>query len=117
MRLSQIPIAMKPDGITCWRGQRGFPGRRRRPNWRFFVSLMAGIAGGCPACNTLAMESPPVGLIQAQVDAAIPGQTIEIPAGVYTDHIVINKDLTLRGTNATETIVDGAASGSVFVIG
>jgi subtilisin family serine protease len=58
-----------------------------------------------------------IGLIQAWVNAAQPGATIEIPAGTYLDNVIIDKDLTLRGATAATTIVDGERRGRrVFVI-
>jgi hypothetical protein len=38
--------------------------------------------------------------IQAEVDAASPGDTIEIPARVYEESVVVDKPLTLEGPNA-----------------
>lgn len=63
-----------------------------------------------------ALKAPESGRIQRWVDAAREGQIVEIPVGTYAENVVITKSLTLRGTNATDTIVDGMMLGSVFVI-
>jgi hypothetical protein len=48
-----------------------------------------------------------VGPIQSLVNAAAPGSTVDIPAGVYLDSVVVNKNLTLRGAGARITTIDG----------
>ncbi len=63
--------------------------------------------------------------IQAAIDAASPGATITIPAGIYYEQLVINKSLTLLGANAgvpatgirsSESIIDaGTALVAVLV--
>jgi uncharacterized delta-60 repeat protein len=40
------------------------------------------------------------GVIQLAVNAAAPGDTVEIAAGTYTDNVTINKPLTIDGANA-----------------
>jgi hypothetical protein len=47
------------------------------------------------------------GPIQSLVNAAAPGSTVDIPAGVYLDTVIINKNLTLRGTDARRTAIGG----------
>ena len=60
--------------------------------------------------------------IQACINAASPGDTITVPAGVYTEAgITVNKNLTINGSSAGSTIVQahataGAASNRVFVV-
>ena len=61
--------------------------------------------------------------IQAAVNAASPGSVVTVDAGTYNEQITVSKSLTIRGaqagvdgrtrSNASETIVDGIASGSV----
>jgi parallel beta-helix repeat protein len=49
--------------------------------------------------------------IQAAVNAASVGDTVFVRAGVYPEHVTINKALTLTGANRASTIVDGGGSG------
>src|SRR5947207_15791270 len=43
--------------------------------------------------------------IQAAVDAAAPGATINVQPGTYTEQIVIAKDVTLKGDRLGNTII------------
>ncbi len=55
--------------------------------------------------------------IQQRIDAAQPGQTIELPAGVFHGSIIIDKPLTLVGARAEPgTVIDGGSSGDVVRI-
>lgn len=44
--------------------------------------------------------------IQAAINAADPGDIIQVAAGIYYEHIVVNKPVKLRGDNRT-SIIDG----------
>ena len=48
--------------------------------------------------------------IQAAVDAADPGDTINVPAGTYTEQVTITKSLTLVGENRDTTIIKAPAT-------
>ena len=49
--------------------------------------------------------------IQAAINAADPGDTIEVSPGTYTGNVVINKSLTLLSTDGAETtILDGVST-------
>jgi len=53
--------------------------------------------------------------IQAAVDAAEPGDTIEVSPGVYSEGVFVEKSLTIIGQDKTTTIVDGSTdSGYAF---
>jgi len=57
--------------------------------------------------------------IQEAVDAEVvlPGDTIEVLAGVYYEHVFVEKSLTFRGQNKYNTIVDGNGTGHAFWLG
>jgi len=54
--------------------------------------------------------------IQEAVNAAVvlPGDTIEVSAGVYYENVYVEKSLTFRGQNKYNTIVDGNGTGHAF---
>lgn len=54
--------------------------------------------------------------IQAAVDDADPGNTIEVSAGTYYENVVINKSITLAGEDRNTTIINGSGSGDVVYI-
>lgn len=56
------------------------------------------------------------GLIQTAVNNANPGDTIFLWPKTYYDNVDVNKDLTIRGSGALWTIVDGQQKGPVFSI-
>jgi hypothetical protein len=57
-----------------------------------------------------------LGRVQALVNSALPGSRVMIPAGISYEHIVVDKDLTLEGAGANQTIIDGHASGPVIIV-
>ena len=59
----------------------------------------------------------PGGSIQSAVTSAAAGDTINVAAGTYTEHVTIDKNLTIIGAGAGATIVDGSKIGTVFKIG
>jgi len=52
--------------------------------------------------------------IQAAVNAAGAGDTIEVDAGTYPENVLVNKTVTIKGVSATTTIVDGSGKDMVF---
>ena len=52
--------------------------------------------------------------IQEAINAAEPGDTIQVAAGIYYEHIVVNRSLTLRGDNRA-SIIDGQESPPMIV--
>jgi parallel beta-helix repeat protein len=54
--------------------------------------------------------------IQEAINAANGGDAIFVEAGIYYEHVFVNKTLSLLGEDAGATIVDGSGSGNVFTI-
>jgi len=54
--------------------------------------------------------------IQAAIDDANPGDTIEVSNGTYYENIVIDKTFTLTGEDRNNTIIDGGGTGDVVYI-
>ncbi|MDJ0961292.1 MAG: choice-of-anchor Q domain-containing protein, partial [Acidimicrobiia bacterium] len=54
-------------------------------------------------CDIGAVEGAivPFGTIQGAVDGAFPGDTINVPPGLYVESVIIDKDLTLNGFGVT----------------
>ena len=76
--------------------------------WKFTTSP------GQPEIIKLVEVSSPK--IQAAVIAAKAGDTINVPAGIYTENVHIDKPLTINGAGSLKTFVDGGQAGSVFTI-
>jgi nitrous oxidase accessory protein len=55
--------------------------------------------------------------IQAAVDAADPGDIIEVSPGVYPESVIVETSLTIIGQDKLTTIVDGSGGGSAFWLG
>ena len=55
--------------------------------------------------------------IQGAVDASESGDSVNVAPGTYYENVQIDKSLTVKGSGASKTIVDGQQSGSVFTIG
>jgi parallel beta-helix repeat protein len=54
--------------------------------------------------------------IQEAINAAENGSIINVPSGIYHEHVVINKTISLIGENVSTTIIDGDNSGTVVRI-
>ena len=54
--------------------------------------------------------------IQEAIDNAVAGDTIEVAAGMYSENIVIDKGLTLKGSGSENTIIDGGRLDNVIKI-
>jgi parallel beta-helix repeat protein len=52
--------------------------------------------------------------IQGAIDNATAGDVINVSIGNYSEHLIIDKPLTLEGENETTTIIDGGGNGTVI---
>lgn len=75
--------------------------------------LGALLLGGASTQTASAANAAP-GSIQAAIDAAQPGDTVVIPAGVYDGPVVVDKTITLVGDGWP--VIDGRRAGDVVVI-
>lgn len=55
--------------------------------------------------------------LQAVIEAAKPREKLNVPAGTYTENILIDKSLTIIGAGVGKTIIDGSKVGSVIKVG
>ena len=56
------------------------------------------------------------GTIQEAIDAAEIGSTIQVPAGVYYEHVIVNKTVSLIGEEGFASIIDGNNNGMVVEV-
>jgi len=67
-------------------------------------------------CNCVSENNNYLQTIQEAINRAEPGETIHVPSGVYFEHLVINKSISLVGENLTSTILDGNGTGILVEI-
>jgi parallel beta-helix repeat protein len=54
--------------------------------------------------------------IQEAINNANPGDMILVPAGMYYEHVIVNKTVLLVGENSNTTIIDGSNNGTMVQI-
>jgi parallel beta-helix repeat protein len=54
--------------------------------------------------------------IQEAINNATDGNAIYVSTGVYTEHLSVNRSLTLVGEDKHTTIIDGTANGTIFYV-
>ena len=83
---------------------------------QFFLFILA-----CPA-SVLSQQQRVVGpnadftTIQAAIDASAAGDTVRIEPGTYTENLIINSDITLRGNETARVILESADTGNAGTI-
>ncbi len=83
------------------------------------LSLCTGIISPVPNARAATLQVGPgqtYTTIQAAIDAAAAGDTINVAAGTYAEHVTIGKRLSLLGADKTTTIIDGSGIGVVVTI-
>src|SRR5689334_25067542 len=78
------------------------------------LATAAGQAGGAAGRVIVVPRDYPT--IQAAVDAAAPGDTINVRSGTYTEQLVIAKDLTLHGAGTGATLVKSPAALTPYAV-
>ena len=54
--------------------------------------------------------------IQDAINAAHNGDSINVSRGVYQEHVIVNRSVSLTGENRSTTIIDGDGSGTVVLV-
>ncbi|MCS6804523.1 MAG: pectinesterase family protein, partial [Blastocatellia bacterium] len=70
---------------------------------------------GNDASNDCSNSATPCRTIQHAIAQATAGDTIQVAAGTYMENVTVSKNVTIQGAGAGLTIVDGNASGRVFL--
>ena len=65
-----------------------------------------------PGASVSAADVVCAGSIQSCIDAAAPGDTVVIPAGVYNESVVLTGAVSLRGAGPTQTVIDATGLAS-----
>lgn len=69
-----------------------------------------------PGAAQVCPSGCPFSRIQAAIDAAQPGGTIAVKAGIYKERLKIGKNLTLAGAGSLYTVVDADNQGQVLEV-
>lgn len=67
-----------------------------------------------PAARATSVRPATLGEIGRRIQAARPGETIHVPPGVYREHLIIDKTITLVG--GPGVVLDGGGSGDIVEI-
>ena len=81
------------------------------------ITLAFGLLLGVGLLVTLhTAQAAPAATIQAMINAAANGSTINIPAGTYTESLTVNKTLTLTGLSSDTTVIRAVAGQRVITV-
>ena len=75
-------------------------------------ALASGGWTAVPGASVSAADVVCAGSIQSCIDAAAPGDTVVIPAGVYNESVVLTGAVSLRGAGPTQTVIDATGLAS-----
>src|SRR5215471_9861060 len=86
-------------------------------SWRAQAATNRFVAvGGSDMSNDCSNSLTPCGSIQHAVDQSASGDTINVAAGTYTEHVIVSQNVTIQGDAFSPSIVNGGGTGRVFVI-
>lgn len=86
----------------------------------FFAGILTLTFNAVYAANELPVHNIRTGLdyetIQDAIDAAetFDGHTLHVDAGIYSEHLAVDKSLELVGEDKTNTIIDGGGTGTII---
>lgn len=82
----------------------------------WFVETGAPIPNSTTPCPARTASHPRVGKPSSAVKCALGGDTVNIAAATFVDHVIANKALTFVGAGSTTSIIDGNGTGAVFTV-
>ena len=72
---------------------------------------LAFLFAGTLSAHAAVIDVQPSQPLQAAIDQAQPGDTLRLAAGKYSGKIIINKPLTIEGTEQHSAIIEGDRTG------
>ncbi|MDP2948923.1 MAG: NosD domain-containing protein [Chloroflexota bacterium] len=78
--------------------------------------LLLTMTAGIASAATIRVVPGPGTPIQAAVNAASAGDVIFVGAGTYTENVVVNKSVSIKGAGAKTTTVQGNSNNTVFTV-
>ena len=100
------------DSVFAEKGEKGSLKRKAFSTIFMVIFLtlsMFGLTINTSTASTTRRVPEDYPTIQAAINAASPGDTILVAAGIYPEYVCVNKSVTLQGTNR-ESIITGAAT-------
>lgn len=80
------------------------------------MSLVFCVVPKISATQTLYVSPTQYTTIQAAINAANSGDTIQVASGVYDESIILNKSVSLIGENPSNTIIDSSGTGNNTIL-
>jgi hypothetical protein len=76
--------------------------------------LLLALLGNSLAAQQVLQVPAQYPTIQAALDAASPGATVKVAAGIYHEHLALREDVELIGAGWRKTVIDGGGAGDVI---
>src|SRR5262249_24195065 len=95
----------------------------------FLIVLMTTARSSQPAFASATRHVSPTGIdagdctvnpcktIAYAIGQSGPGHTVQVAAGTYPEHVVVDRSITLAGAGVSSTVIDGSGTGTVITIG